>query len=114
MEDEQYGSGLGEAFAGEADEAGVFADAGEGGTGEAFELDAEHVDDVDLVEDGVEIVRDGDVVIATHFFDVAGDEGAGADEGDFGPELAQAVDVGTSDAGVGDVADDGDVEAAEE
>ena len=117
MKDEEvWAWPLPQALPGEAEEAGVFADGGEGGGGEAFELDAEHVDDVDGGEDGVEVVGDADIVAARagEGADVAGDQGGGADEGDLGAEFGEAVDIGAGDAGVGDVADDGDVDVFEE
>ena len=43
-----------------------------------------------LREDGVEVVGDGDLV-GVEFFHVAREEGGGADEGDFGAEVAALV-----------------------
>ena len=109
MHDEGVGLEPRGALLGEAEEGGVFAEAGEVFLALALVLDAQEVDDVDLGQDGVDVVRDADAQL----LELARDERAGADERDARAELEQRPDVRAGDAAEEDVADDGDVEAGD-
>ncbi len=63
VENENIRPGFSKAFFGEAEEAGIFANTGKGGGGEAFKLNAKHVDDVDVGEHGVEIVGEMEICL---------------------------------------------------
>ena len=75
----------------------------------ALELDAQEVDDVGLADGFLEVVADAHAVL----LEAAGDQRAGAADGDFGAEFGEGPDVGSGDAAVDDVAEDDDFEALE-
>ena len=91
---------------GQAEERGVFAEAGEVFLPLPLVLDAQQVDDVGVREHVVEVVRDR----AAELLELARHERARADERDARAELEQRVDVRARDAAEEDVAEDGDVQ----
>ncbi|MFM1944055.1 MAG: hypothetical protein RI897_3037, partial [Verrucomicrobiota bacterium] len=107
MHDDGVGFGAFEPFFIQAEQAGVFADAGEHGFALAFVLDAEEVDDIGAFDCVVDVVADA----AAEAFEESGDQSAGACESDFGTEFGEAPDIGAGDAAVEDIAEDGDLEA---
>jgi hypothetical protein len=99
----------GETFVGDPVEPVVFAETGEELGLLAFHLDAEEVDDVWFpVEDLIERAEGGDALAA-----VVGDEGAWAEEGDFGAEFGEDGGGAAGDAAVEDIADDDDAAPGE-
>src|SRR3954451_8285219 len=107
VHDEDAGLAALEAVPGQAEEAGELSHAGELAALDALELDAEHVNHIDLADDRVEVVDDA----GAQLFEAARQQGRRADEDYFGAELGQRPEVGAGDAAVDDVADDRDLES---
>lgn len=103
VHDEDIFLGTGDSLAIESEQSGIFFDGGEDVGGDSFPLDPEHVDDIDVGEDVVEVVADFDAQVSHAF----GQEGGGSDEDDFGAEFGESPDIASCDPTMGDVSDDG-------
>ena len=87
----------------------IFADRGDEAAVHALALQAEHHDDVGVAQAAAHVGEDLDA----HALDADGQEGRRADDADARAERVEEEDVGAGDAAVGDVAADGDGEAAD-
>ena len=98
------------AVLGQAEELVVLANRGERGTLEALLLYAQHVDDVQLRQDGIEVARH---VVAAQNLGRRRQQRAGGDGVGLAAHDLKGGDQRAANAGVGDVADDGDLQTVE-
>ena len=106
MHDEHVFLAALEAVVRQAEEPRELADGGKLAGLDALELHTEHVQDVHLADDRVQVVYH----LGAQRLEAARQERRRADEDDLGAQLGQAPQIGAGDAAVGDVADDGDLE----
>ena len=109
VHDERLRMEQGHAGGRQAEQGRILARGGEHGLALPLVLDAEEVDDVGPAQGVLDVPGDA----AAEAFEGLGDERGRAAEGDVGTQLAEGPDVGTRDAAVEDVAEDGDLEAGD-
>ncbi len=112
MQDQRVGLGKSHAFGVELVEKDVVA-LREGRLVEAFSLHAQNDDDVGVFERFFNAIDATDGSAGSDLFEFAGNPHGGAAESEAATEFAKQMNVGAGDAGVSDVAKDGDIEIVE-